>query len=153
MDFYVEGDLMLYLTLKWVHLISLISWMAGILYLFRLFVYHREQGVTEPKIHTLFSTMESRLYRIIVMPGMGFTWIAGMSLLFLQPTFLKSGWLHGKFLLVILLTASSLYAGRLKRTLEAGHFEGVPSGKSLRLINEIPAILMIAIIALVVFKP
>ncbi len=144
---------MLYLTLKWAHIVAVISWMAGILYLFRLFIYHKERGQDEASIHSLLSTMEAKLYRIIVMPAMGVTWLAGLALLVMQPAFLKGGWMHGKFLLVILLTVVSVYAGRLKRALEAGAFQLVPSGRALRIWNEVPALLMVLIVGLVVFKP
>ncbi len=144
---------MLYLTLKWLHIVAVISWMAGILYLFRLFIYHQERGQQETSIHTLLTTMEGKLYRIIVMPGMGVTWLAGLGLLVLQPAFLKGGWMHGKFLFVLLLTLVTVYGGRLKRALEAQAFSRVPSGRALRIWNEVPALLMLVIVGLVVFKP
>ena len=144
---------MLYLTMKWLHIVAVISWMGGILYLFRLFIYHQERGQQDASIHTLLTTMEGRLYRVIVMPAMGITWLAGLSLLMVQPAFLKSGWMHGKFLLVLLLTVVTVYGGRLKRAIEARNFSQVPSSRALRIWNEVPTILMLIIVALVVFKP
>jgi putative membrane protein len=144
---------MLYLTLKWLHIVAVISWMGGILYLFRLFVYHQEQGQDVKTIHTLLSTMEAKLYRLIVMPAMGVTWLAGLAMLMLQPVFLKGGWMHSKFLLVLLLTVVTVYAGRLKRALERKDFNRVPSGRALRIWNEVPTLLMVIIVGLVVFKP
>ena len=143
---------MLYLGIKWLHLVALISWMAGILYLYRLLVYHAENGSRSEDNHILLHTMESRLYRIITLPAMAITWLCGLSMLALNPAVAKGQWFHWKLLLVILMTGSTHYAGALIKKFQARNPK-VPSSKALRILNEVPTLLMVLIIALVVFRP
>ena len=141
---------MLYLWMKWLHIIAVISWMAGILYLFRLLIYHCER-YGHQAVHELLSLMEYRLYRYITVPAMVTSAVAGLSLLYLSPEFLKMGWLHLKVTLVLLLVASTLQAGSLVKR-AAKDPKSLPSSKSLRIANEVPTILMMLIVGLVVFK-
>ena len=144
---------MVYLFLKWIHLLSIISWMAGLLYLFRLYVNHVESGLSDENIHRLLARMEEKLYRIITVPAMSVAWMAGLGMIVLQPGLFRSGyWLHVKVLFVILLTVVTVYAGQLMRRFKTRRFP-LPSSKALRMINELPTVLMMIIIALVVFRP
>ena len=142
---------MLYLWAKWLHIISVISWMAGILYLYRLLVYHSERGLGQEQTHDLLSVMEKRLYRFIALPAMALSWLAGIVLVAVQPLYLKAGWMHAKFLMVIGLTGATHYAGALVKRFSTRQ-SNLPKGKTLRFLNELPTVLMMIIVGLVVFK-
>ena len=143
---------MLYLSLKWLHIIAIISWMAGILYLFRLFVNHVDYGTHNVENHKLLMGMEYRLYRYITVPAMMVAWIAGISMISISHGLLLTFWLQVKLITVLLLTLCTLYAGKLVKTFSTENPK-VPSGKTLRFINEVPTLLMMIIIAMVVFRP
>lgn len=138
-----------YLWLKAVHVIAVISWLAGMLYLPRLFVYHAE---AEPgsKLSETFKIMERRLLRIIMNPAMILVWLTGLSLAF-AGKFFTAGWLDAKFILVLIL--SGMHGYLTKTTKEFARERNTHSPKFYRQINEIPTLLMIAIIILVVVKP
>lgn len=142
---------MLYLTLKWIHLVAVISWVAGLLYLFRLFVYHSE-NMSSREITGLLAVMERRLVGIITMPAMTIAWIAGLGMIFLQPGIFAGKWLHVKLLLLFAMTWCTIYGARLTRGFRE-HASSLPSSKKLRFINEIPTVLMIIIVGLAVFRP
>jgi putative membrane protein len=125
--------------------------MAGILYLYRLLIYHRERGGDSPQIRDLLSLMERRLYRYITRPAMFVAAFAGGGMIYLQPSMLETGWLPAKLALVVLLIASTMWAGRLVRA-AADKPEALPSGKVLRFANEVPTLLMLIIVGLVIFK-
>ncbi len=141
-----------YLFWKWLHIVAVISWMAGILYLYRLLIYHSERGRSQPSIHELLSLMERRLYRYITVPAMAVAVAAGLFMVALAPQIGQTGWFGAKFILVLILILATLYAGKLHK---AGSLDPsrLPRSKALRYLNEIPTILMLAIVALVVFKP
>ena len=142
-----------YSFFKWLHLAAIISWMAGLLYLFRLFVYHKNHGQKSSDNHTLLSLMERKLYKIITVPAMILAWIAGLSLLHYNPSLLYTGkWLHWKFMFVIALTLVTFYAGSLI-TKFSSQTSKHPSNVYLRVFNEVPTILMLIILGLVVFRP
>ena len=138
-----------YLIVKSLHLISIISWMAGILYLFRLFVYHVEE--TEPLFRTRLSTMQWRLYRYITVPAMVASLVFGFGLLVLDPALLAKGWLHGKLLFVAGLVGMTLFGGTQIDDLKAGTCKH--SSRTFRLLNEVPTLIMIGVVFLVVLKP
>ena len=142
----------MYLFWKWLHIIAIISWMAGILYLYRLLIYHVERGRNSPAIHELLSLMEKRLYRYITIPAMLVSWAAGIAMVVLNPVLLQQLWLANKFALVCVLTASTFYAGQLHRNF-ASQVGPYLRGRTLRILNEVPTLLMLAIVALVIFKP
>lgn len=142
---------MIYLWMKWLHIIAVISWMAGILYLYRLFIYHREQGVVNRDIHGLLVLMEQRLYRYITVPAMLVSIVAGLAMIVLMPELLKTGWLQVKLVAVVLLILSTLKAGSIKRN-AAEDPSTLPSSKTLRFANEVPTLLMMIIVGMVVFK-
>ena len=144
----------IYLTLKALHLISIISWMAGLLYLPRIFVYHSE-GVRDNKSEDLMATfkvMERRLFVYIMNPAMIVSWIFGMLLIHTigidNFSFL---WLQLKLLFVIILTIYHFFLFQCLRKFTENNNTFSP--KFYRIINEIPTILLIGIILVVVFKP
>ena len=140
-----------YLLLKSLHLISVISWMAGLLYLPRIFVYHSENK-DGFQINEVFKVMERKLYYYIMMPAMTFSWVFGL-LLIANIGFDQIGtrWLQIKLLLVVLLTIYHFYLGFcLKNFINDKH---IHSSKFFRIFNEVPTILLILTIFIVVFKP
>ena len=141
----------LYLFFKSLHLISVISWMAGLLYLPRIFVYH-SQNNAQPIISEVFKVMEKKLFYYIMTPAMILSWIFGLILIH-EIGFDKLGqkWMIIKLILVILLTLYHLYLGKI-----LGQFKldsNKHSHKFYRYINEIPTLLLILIIFVVIFKP
>ena len=140
-----------YLLFKSLHLISVISWMAGLLYLPRIFVYHAENS-DDRKISDVFKIMEKKLYFYIMTPAMILSWIFGL-LLIHSIGFQQLGqtWMVLKIIFVIFLTLYHLYLGK---TLNQFKFnQNTHSHKFYRLINEIPTILLILIVFVVIFKP
>lgn len=139
----------LYLWLKALHIIAVISWMAGLLYLPRLFVYHTDAAVGSELSETL-KVMERRLYRIIMSPAMMLTWLLGLYLAWSVYGF-SGGWLHGKLMLVLVLTGVHVFFGRAVRAFAQDRNRR--TGRQWRIWNEAPALLMIFIVLLVVVKP
>ena len=140
-----------YLLFKSLHLIAVISWMAGLLYLPRIFVYHAENS-DDRKISDVFKTMEKKLYFYIMTPAMILSWIFGL-LLIHSIGFQQLGqtWMVSKIIFVIFLTLYHFYLGK---TLNQFKFDqNTHSHKFYRLINEIPTILLILIVLVVIFKP
>lgn len=138
-----------YMWIKALHVVSVIAWMAGLLYLPRLFVYHTQVA---PKSETseLFKVMERRLIRAIMVPAMVASWLFGLTLLLALGDF-STGWLHGKLLLVILLTASHVAMMRWRIAFAADR--NIRPTRFYRLANEVPTVLMIGIVILVIVKP
>lgn len=140
---------MIDLYLKALHVIAVISWMAGLLYLPRLFVYHAVEPVgSEPSER--FKVMERRLFRFIMRPAMVVSWLAGLWLAWSSFGF-KGGWLHAKLLLVVLMTVHHELQGRWLR--EFADDKRIHAQKFFRIQNEIPTLLMIAIVIFVIVKP
>ncbi len=138
-----------YLWLKALHLIAVISWMAGLLYLPRLFVYHTDAPKGSAQSET-FKVMEQRLYRTIMQPAMGMTWLLGLYLAWSVYGF-HGGWLHAKLFFVLLLSGVHQFYGR---SVDAfARDENRRTGRQWRIWNEAPAVLMILIVILVVVKP
>ena len=139
-----------YLLFKSLHLISVISWMAGLLYLPRIFVYHSENN--NEIITTVFKTMERKLFYYIMTPAMILSWLFGLVLIheigFVQ---LSSLWLQLKLILVLILTGYHFYLGVLLNEFKLD--QNQKSSKFYRYINEIPTLLLIFIIFIVIFKP
>lgn len=138
-----------YLWIKSIHVIAIISWMAGMLYLPRLFVYHSDAALGSDKSET-FKIMERRLLRYIINPAMIATWITGLWMAYMIFDF-KGGWLHAKILLVVLLSGVHGYMSKSVRMFNQD--KNTKSAKHWRIVNEIPTILMIFIVILVVVKP
>tara|TARA_B100001175_G_C19294290_1_gene535046 strand:- start:29 stop:463 length:435 start_codon:yes stop_codon:yes gene_type:complete len=140
-----------YLLLKSLHLIALISWMAGLLYLPRIFVYHVE-NLKDKNISSIFKTMERKLYFYIMMPAMILTWLFGLALISsLGFEVLSTVWIKIKLLLVFVLTLYHFYLLKLLNDLKMD--QNTKSSKFFRIINEVPTILLILIVFIVVFKP
>ena len=141
----------LYLTFKALHLIAVISWMAGLLYLPRIFVYHVENNQNKDVIN-IFQVMEKRLYFYIMRPAMILTWIFGIILIYLGGIEIFSQlWLQLKLVLVILLSIYHEYLGKCLYSLKNG--TNTRSSKYFRVINEIPTIILILVVFIVIFKP
>ena len=140
-----------YLLFKSLHLISVISWMAGLLYLPRIFVYH-SQNNTQQIISEVFKVMEKKLFFYIMTPAMILSWAFGLILIH-EIGFDKLGqtWMILKLIFVTLLTFYHFYLGRILRQFREDL--NTHSHKFYRLINEIPTLLLILIIFVVIFKP
>ena len=138
-----------YRVLLALHVIAVISWMAGILYLFRLFVYHAQE--TESIVKQRFLVMESKLYRIITYPAMWVALALGTSMVVLQPFLLETHWFRWKAFLVLILMGCTLWAGRIHQDFVQEQCK--ISSKKFRFLNEIPTLLMIGIVLLVILKP
>lgn len=139
----------MYLWLKAAHVIAIIAWMAGMLYLPRLFVYHAEAGPASPMSAT-FKVMERRLLKAIINPAMIATWILGLYLAWAGGWF-TSGWLHAKLALVLAMSGlHGFYAGAVRAFAED---RNARSAGFWRIMNEAPTVLMIAIVILVIVKP
>ncbi len=140
-----------YLLFKSLHLIAVISWMAGLLYLPRIFVYHVENLEKEEAIE-IFKIMERRLYFFIMRPAMITTWLFGVILIYINGLDIFSQfWMHIKLALVILLTIYHEYLGLCLKSLKLK--TNTKTSKFFRIINEIPTIILIFIIFIVIFKP
>ena len=131
------------------HVISIISWMAGLLYLFRLFVYHAAE--TEAVVKSRFQVMEWKLYRLITVPAMVASFVFGVAMLVQNPGLLHEGWMHAKLLFVAGLIAVTHYSKRVLRQLAAGTNQ--KSERYFRIMNEVPTLLMIGIVILVIVRP
>tara|TARA_Y200000002_G_scaffold377195_1_gene382353 strand:+ start:56 stop:490 length:435 start_codon:yes stop_codon:yes gene_type:complete len=140
-----------YLTFKALHLIAVISWMAGLLYLPRIFVYHAETKENERQSET-FKLMEKRLYFYIMNPAMVLSWVFGILLIYSQGiSSLVLLWMKIKIGLVIILTAYHFYLLAILKDFQIDN--NTKSSKFFRIINEVPTILLIIIIFVVIFKP
>jgi putative membrane protein len=133
------------------HVIAIISWMAGILYLYRLLVYCAERRHEHPKVEELLQTMTRRLWKAITLPAMIASWIAGLSMLHLNPELFQLGWFQVKFLSVVLMTVSTLYAGQQVAVVQRS--EALPPGVFFRFMNEVPTMLMIVLVIMVIVRP
>ncbi|MEP9377049.1 protoporphyrinogen oxidase HemJ [Aquabacter sp. CN5-332] len=140
---------MLYLWIKALHIIAVISWMATLLYLPRLFVYHCGAPVGSQQSET-FKLMEKRLLRQIANPAMALTWLAGLYLVW-DGGWYTQGWMHAKFALVIAMSA--FHGMQAKWMREFATDQRGRTERFFRMVNEVPALLMIGIVILVVVKP
>lgn len=139
-----------YAWLKALHIIAVIFWMAGMLYLPRLFVYHHQ---SEPggELERALLTQERNLLKIIINPAMIVVWLIAIIMLVVNSGLLSQGWMHGKLLLVLILSGiHGFYAGAQKKFARG---ERVRSEKFWRIMNEVPALMVIAIVLLAVVKP
>ena len=140
-----------YLLFKSLHLISVISWMAGLLYLPRIFVYH-SQNSSKPIITDVFKVMEKKLFFYIMTPAMILSWLFGLLLIY-EIGFEQLGqkWMIFKLIFVVILTLYHFYLGRILEQFKLD--SNKHSHKFYRYINEIPTLLLILIIFVVIFKP
>jgi len=137
----------MFLWIKAIHIISVIAWMAGLLYLPRLFVYHSDKEIEQNTSNT-FKVMERKLYRFIMNPSVALVWITGLILFYYSGI---ETWLLVKIALVILMTFFHIFLGQRLRdfTADANKY----SSRFFRIINEVPAIIMIIIVFLAVLQP
>lgn len=139
----------MYEWIKAFHVVAVISWMAGMLYLPRLMVYHAEAQTGSIQSET-FKIMERRLLKGIINPAMILTWVLGLYLAWYAFGF-KGGWLHAKLLLVFIL--SGIHGMLVKHVRAFAEDKNQKSPRYFRIINEVPAVLMLGIVILVIVKP
>lgn len=141
-----------YPYIKSLHVISIVAWMAGLFYLPRLFVHHTEQVEKGSDTDRLFQMMEYNLLRVIMNPAMFATWIFGLSLVF-TPGIVdwSAGWPWVKALMVLGLTWFHHWLGRRRKELAAGSC--TISGKTFRLMNEVPTVLLVILVFMVIARP
>ncbi len=140
----------LYLLFKSLHLIAVISWMAGLLYLPRIFVYHSEASHESQK--DIFKTMERKLYNYIMMPAMLLSWLFGVLLIHSLGFLIFSElWMQIKTVLVLILTFYHFLLGKYLNDFAIENNK--KSSKFFRIINEVPTIILIVVVFVVVFKP
>ena len=138
---------MIFNILKSLHIFSVIAWMAGLLYLPRIFMYHADTNITKETSET-FKVMEKKLFSIIMTPALIFTWVSGLSMTHYLGFDI---WLIIKLFFVILLTIYHFFCRKWLK--DFAIYNNQITSKFFRITNEIPAIFLIAIIILVVFKP
>jgi putative membrane protein len=141
---------MLYLYVKALHIIAAVSWMAGLLYLPRLFVYHADTDIGSVRAET-FKVMERRLLKAIMNPAMIATFGFGIWMLYLNPTLLLEGWMHVKIVCVLAMAGCHGIFGRIRRQLE--NDQTPYSSKAYRIWNEVPTVLLIVIVIMAVVEP
>ena len=140
----------LYLLFKSLHLIAVISWMAGLLYLPRIFVYHSETNDTSQK--TVFKIMERKLYNYIMMPAMMLSWLFGILLIHsLGFSVFGELWMQIKIILVVILTYYHFTLGKYLNDFAIDNNQ--KTSKFFRIYNEIPTVILIVVIFVVIFKP
>lgn len=141
---------MLYSYLKALHLISVISWFAGLFYIFRLFVYHTKFKL-KPDCRTAYELMEAKLMKIIMKPAMVMTFVFGAGMLYLNADILKTKWFFIKMTAVVLLIAYQVFAEITRRHFADGHF--FLSEKACRWLNEVPTLALIIAVFMAILKP
>lgn len=140
----------LYLWIKAFHVMAVVAWFAGSFYIFRLFVYHIEASSEDVK--STLSVMERKLIKVIMTPAMIASWILGLALVASQwPGILHQGWIHVKLLMVLILSGYHGYSSKIHKQLVAGTCR--LTSKQARIINEVPALLLIVIAIMVIVKP
>jgi putative membrane protein len=140
----------LYPWIKALHVVAVIAWMAGLLYLPRLFVYHATAPAGSPTSET-FKTMEAKLMRIIMMPAAILTWLMGLTLLALNPAVLQQGWIYVKLLFVIGLTGMHHAMVIWRRAFAEDRNKR--SQRYFRMMNEVPTLALIVIVVMVIVRP
>lgn len=142
---------MSYHWLRAFHIIGVVTWFAGLFYIFRLYVYHVENR-DKQEVTALLETMERRLYRGICWPAMVFTTAFGLLLFFRPGTdYLAAGWFHAKLVGLVGLFGYHFYSGKVRRDLAAGRYN--LTSRQTRFINEAPTVLLILIVIMAVVKP
>lgn len=139
----------MYEWIKAMHVIAIIAWMAGMLYLPRLFIYHCDAPKGSDKSET-FKVMERRLLKAIINPAMIVAWLAGLWLAW-QASFWSAGWFHAKFAFVLLLSAA--HGVLVRHWREFAEDRNTRSATYYRVLNEVPTLLMIGIVIFVIVKP
>lgn len=137
---------------KVVHVLAVISWMAGLLYLPRIFVYHAERAAPGSEVAEVFKVMEHRLLRYIMNPAMIVAWVAGLMLAF-TPGIVdwSEGWPWVKAAMVLGMTWFHHWAARIRKRFAADEIPG--TGRYFRMMNEVPTVMMVVIVAMVIARP
>lgn len=141
---------MLYLVLKSLHLIGVVSWFAGLFYIFRLFVYHVENK-DKAEVAQVLSVMERKLYWFIMTPAMVFSLALGVALLYYNPALWRMGWFHAKMFFLLGLFGYHFFTEHVRKRFLVGDY--FLSGKQCRLINEAPTLVLLIVVPLAVLKP
>ena len=139
-----------YLWLKALHIIAIISWMAGMLYLPRLFVYHTDAAKGSDLSKT-FKTMEYRLLRFIMNPAMIASWLFGILMIVANPGLFENGWMHVKITMVVLMSVVHMMYSKWRKAFERD--ENTRDAKFFKIWNEVPTVLMIIIVIMAVAEP
>jgi putative membrane protein len=139
------------LWLKAGHVVSVIAWMAGLFYLPRLFVYHAEKALPGSELDLLFRTMERRLLRAIMNPAMIASWVFGLLLIALGSFDWSALWSWIKLACVIAMTAMHMWLAARRRDFAEGRNR--LNGRTYRMANEVPTLLMLVIVAMVIVRP
>lgn len=141
----------LYLWIKALHVVAVIAWMAGLFYLPRLFVYHAEAAGSEPVLRRTFVVMERKLMKLIMTPAMVLTWAAGLILIAMGMFDWAAGWAWVKLAAVLGMTG--MHGWLELRRKEFAAERNSRSGRTYRLANEVPTVLMLVIVVMVIVRP
>lgn len=141
----------LYPWIKALHIMAVIAWMAGLFYLPRLYVYHAERAEVGSELDQTFQVMERKLLRLIMNPSMIVAWIAGLIMLAMGAFDWGSVWAWAKLIAVILMTGAHGWMAARRKEFAAG--TNTRSGRTYRLFNEVPTVLMVVIVVAVVVRP
>jgi len=141
----------LYPWVKALHIMAVISWMAGLFYLPRLFVYHAERATVGSELDQTFQVMEQKLLKVIMNPAMVVAWICGLILIGMGAFDFSSAWSWIKIAGVVGMTAFHMWLGKERKAFANGFNQR--SGKGFRLANEVPTVLMLIIVVMVVVRP
>ena len=139
-----------YLTIKALHIISFVSWMAGMFYLPRLYVYHTKTAVGSDGSE-MFKVMERILLKFIMNPAMIATFIFGLIMIYANPDLMSYGWMHAKITLVLIMAGLHVYLGYTRKKFDKDN--SAKSEKFYRYLNEGPTVVFIAIVFLAILKP
>lgn len=139
-----------YLFVKAFHVISVIAWMAGLLYLPRLFAYHVGAGY-DTKACRMLKVMEGRLFKIIMNPAMILTWVFGLLMIYGNPDLFQHGWMHVKVLCVVLLSGLHMMFAKWRKIFASN--QNKRSAKFYKIWNEVPAVLMVVIVVMAIAEP
>ena len=140
-----------YTWIKALHVMAVIAWMAGLFYLPRLFVYHAERAPVGSELDRTFRVMEEKLLRVIMNPAMITAWLCGLLMIAMGGLDFASVWGWAKLLAVIAMTAAHMWMAARRRDFALGR--NTRSGRSYRIANEVPTVLMIVAVVAVIVKP
>lgn len=138
------------MVFKTLHLIGIVTWFAGLFYIFRLYVYHVENQ-DKPEVVKVLEVMERRLYYAITWPAMVFTSVFGLLLLWQQPELLRAGWMHGKLFMLVILFFYHFFSGYTRKRFFKKDF--FLTSRQCRFINEVPTLVLVIVIPLAILKP
>ncbi len=141
----------LYPWIKALHIAAVMSWMAGMFYLPRLFVYHAERGPIGSELDQTFQVMERKLLNLIMTPAMVVAWICGLILIGMGAMDFGAGWTWVKLIAVVLMTGTHIWLGNRRKEFAQG--TNTRSGRTYRLANEVPTVLMLIIVVMVIVRP